>query len=113
MELTRLGRSGLRVSPLCLGTMNFGRVIDETESHKVLSAAADVGINFVGTANVYGWHEYRGRSEEILGSWFAESPSRRDATVLASKVYQAMSEDDVDAGLSARNIVRASTWSIT
>ena len=87
--------------------MNFGRVIDETESHKVLSAAADIGISFVDTANVYGWHEYRGRSEEILGSWFAESPSRRDTTVLATKVYSAMSEDAVDEGLSARNIVRA------
>ncbi len=107
MEFTHLGRSGLKVSRLCLGTMNFGRVIDETASHHVLSAAADHGINFVDTANVYGWHEYKGRSEEILGSWFAESPSRRDATVLATKVYGAMSEDAMDEGLSARSIVRA------
>jgi NDP-hexose 2,3-enoyl reductase len=107
VEFTHLGRSGLKVSRLCLGTMNFGRVIDETASHHVLSAAADHGINFVDTANVYGWHEYKGRSEEILGSWFAESPSRRDATVLATKVYGAMSEDAMDEGLSARSIVRA------
>jgi aryl-alcohol dehydrogenase-like predicted oxidoreductase len=106
VDYTKLGRSGLTVSRLCLGTMNFGRVLDEGESHKLLDAAADAGITYVDTANTYGWQEYKGRTEEIIGSWFASAPSRRDATVLATKVYQSMGQSPNDDGLSARNILR-------
>ena len=105
MDYTRLGRSGLQVSRLCLGTMNFGPVIDEKPAHQILDQALDAGINCVDTANVYGWGENKGRTETILGSWFAGSPERRDKTVLATKVYGAMSDWPNDSGLSARNIV--------
>jgi aryl-alcohol dehydrogenase-like predicted oxidoreductase len=106
VDYTTLGSSGLTVSRLCLGTMNFGRVLDEGESHKLLDAAADAGITYVDTANTYGWQEYKGRTEEILGNWFAGAPARREATVLATKVYQSMGQVPHDEGLSARNIVQ-------
>ncbi|GLY00568.1 aldo/keto reductase [Actinoplanes sp. NBRC 101535] len=103
MRRTRLGRAGLSVSRLCVGTMNFGWQIPETESHAVLDRATEMGIDFVDTANMYG-DEGGGLTETIIGNWFAAS-GRRDRTVLATKVYAPMGDGPNDRGLSARNIV--------
>jgi NDP-hexose C3-ketoreductase / dTDP-4-oxo-2-deoxy-alpha-D-pentos-2-ene 2,3-reductase len=107
MQYTRLGRSGLQVSRLCLGTMNFGPVTEEAEAHQILDAALDAGVNFVDTANVYGWGENKGWTEAIIGRWFGGDPERRRRTVLATKVYGRMSDWPGDGGLSARHIVAA------
>ncbi|MER6463036.1 aldo/keto reductase [Streptomyces sp. NPDC048409] len=111
MKYTQLGRTGLKVSRLVLGTMNFGPQTDEAASHAIMDAALDAGINFFDTANVYGWGENKGRTEEIIGSWFAKSPAHRDKVVLATKVYGNMAAEG-DAWpnhdkLSAVNIRRA------
>jgi len=106
MHLTRLGRTGLTVSRLCLGTMNFGWQLDEADSHAILSRAADAGIFFVDTADMYGRVDYEGTSERFIGSWLAQT-GRRDEIVLATKVYAPMSERPNDRGLSARHIVAA------
>jgi aryl-alcohol dehydrogenase-like predicted oxidoreductase len=84
MEYRLLGRTGLRVSPLCLGTMNFGMTTEEPESHKILDRGLELGINFYDTANMYGGG---GLTEEIIGRWFALGDGRRDKVVLATKVY--------------------------
>ncbi|MFD4689168.1 aldo/keto reductase [Streptomyces sp. NBC_00683] len=112
MKYTQLGRTGLKVSRLVLGTMNFGPQTDEPTSHGILDAALDAGLNFVDTANVYGWGENKGRTEEIVGTWFAEGGGRRDKTVLATKVYGNMAGDGATVWpnhdrLSAVNIRRA------
>jgi aryl-alcohol dehydrogenase-like predicted oxidoreductase len=107
MEYTHLGRSGLSVSRLCLGTMNFGWKTEEADSHEIMDRALAEGINFFDTANVYGFDAGKGRTEEVLGSWFAQGGERRDRTVLATKVYGGMSDWPNDTFLSARNIVRA------
>ncbi|WP_419871160.1 aldo/keto reductase [Candidatus Pristimantibacillus sp. PTI5] len=110
MQYTKLGRSGLRVSRLCLGTMNFGVDTDERESFRILDAALDAGINFIDTANIYGWGENAGRTEEIIGKWFQQGDGRRERTVLATKVYGDMHDahdgPNRDAGLSAYKIRR-------
>ncbi|GAA3287484.1 aldo/keto reductase [Dactylosporangium vinaceum] len=106
MQYTNLGRSGLRVSRLCLGTMNFGWQIGEAESHAILDRALAEGINFVDTADMYGARDYEGTAERYIGSWFAAS-GKRDAVVLATKVYQPMGDGPNDRGLSARHIVAA------
>ncbi|MET7596449.1 aldo/keto reductase [Streptomyces sp. NPDC004082] len=111
MKYTQLGRTGLKVSRLVLGTMNFGPQTDEAGSHAIMDAALDAGINYFDTANVYGWGENKGRTEEIIGSWFAQGGDRRDKVVLATKVYGNMAADG-DAWpnhdkLSAVNIRRA------
>ncbi|MER6097795.1 aldo/keto reductase [Streptomyces sp. NPDC001728] len=111
MEYTQLGRTGLKVSRLVLGTMNFGPQTDEPTSHAIMDAALDAGLNFFDTANVYGWGENKGRTEEIVGSWFAKGDGRRDRTVLATKVYGNMGADGEawpnHDKLSALNIRRA------
>ncbi|GAA3841385.1 aldo/keto reductase [Streptomyces phyllanthi] len=112
MRYTQLGRTGLKVSRLVLGTMNFGPQTDEADSHAIMDAALDAGINFFDTANVYGWGENKGRTESIIGNWFAQGGERRDKVVLATKVYGAMSADSADVWpnhhkLSALNIRRA------
>jgi NDP-hexose 2,3-enoyl reductase len=107
MEYTQLGRSGLTVSRLCLGTMNFGPETSEEDSHAIMDRALDIGINFFDTANVYGWGENKGRTEHILGAWFAKGGGRRDKVVLATKVYGSMSDWPNDSRLSALNIRRA------
>jgi aryl-alcohol dehydrogenase-like predicted oxidoreductase len=106
MDFTHLGRTGLKVSRLCLGTMNFGPLTSEPDSHAIMDAAHDHGINFFDTANVYG-REDKGRTEEIVGSWFASGGGRRERTVLATKVYGNMSDWPNDGKLSALNIRRA------
>ena len=107
MDYTHLGRSGLTVSKLCLGTMNFGPVTEESDAHAIMDSAHEEGINFFDTANVYGFGEGKGRTEEILGSWFAQGDGRRERTVLATKLYGDMSEWPNDGKLSALNIRRA------
>lgn len=104
MNYTSLGRSGLTVSSLCLGTMNFGKLVDEKESFAILDAALDAGINFIDTADVYGGIGHRGRTEEIIGKWLKQTSERRDKIVLATKVYGKMGEGPNDKGLSALHI---------
>ena len=108
MEYTNLGRTGLRVSRLVLGTMNFGPETDEPDSHRIMDRAHEHGINFFDTANVYGWGKNRGRTEQIVGSWFAQGGGRRERTVLATKVYGGMGDGwPNEDKLSALNIRRA------
>jgi aryl-alcohol dehydrogenase-like predicted oxidoreductase len=107
MKYTHLGRSGLSVSRLCLGTMNFGPQTDELTAHSIMDAAQEAGINFFDTANVYGGTEHRGWTEEILGRWFAQGGQRRDKTVLATKLYGGMTDWPNDGKLSALNIRRS------
>ena len=107
MQYTHLGRSGLKVSRLCLGTMNFGPHTDESAAHSIMDSAQDHGINFFDTANVYGGAGRRGWTEEIMGRWFAAGGERRERTVLATKVYGTMTDRPNDSRLSALNIRRA------
>ncbi|MFE7134561.1 aldo/keto reductase [Streptomyces sp. NPDC057638] len=110
MEYTQLGRTGLKVSRLVLGTMNFGPHTSETDSHAIMDAALGAGVNFFDTANVYGI-DPKGRTEEIIGRWFAQGGGRRDKVVLATKVYAPMGTETPTwpnhERLSALNIRRA------
>lgn len=107
MEYTHLGRSGLSVSRICLGTMNFGPVTDRADAYSIMDAAHEHGINFFDTANVYGWGENRGLTETIIGEWFAQGSGRRERTVIATKLYGDMGDWPNDGRLSALNIRRA------
>ncbi len=107
MKYRRLGRTALKVSELCLGTMNFGPRTSEPESFAILGEAAGMGINFIDTANQYGGHLGVGVTETLLGKWFAEDRGRRQRIVLATKVHEPMSDDINDRGLSARHIQAA------
>lgn len=107
MNYRQLGRSALKVSALCLGTMNFGPHTSEAESFAILDAAVEAGINFIDTANQYGGHLGVGTTETILGKWLAQDRARRDRIVLATKVHEPMSDDINDRGLSARHIQMA------
>ncbi|MCL6445061.1 MAG: aldo/keto reductase [Alicyclobacillus sp.] len=101
MEYTYLGRTGLRVSRLCLGTMNFGPETEEREAFRIMDAALDAGVNFFDTANVYGGRDHRGWTEEIIGRWFAQGGGRRERVVLATKVYgDGMDPNDGPNGVS-------------
>jgi len=113
MHYTHLGRTGLKVSPIALGTMNFGELTDEATSFHIMDEALDAGINFFDTADVYGGPQSPdmakgfGTSEEIIGHWLTQTPSRRDKIVLATKVYQPMETGPNDKYLSAYHIRRA------
>jgi aryl-alcohol dehydrogenase-like predicted oxidoreductase len=120
MEYTHLGRSGLKVSRLCLGTMNFGPLTPPPDAHRIMDHAHELGINFFDTANRYGMAEgppgqaakstegaHAGWTEEIIGEWFAGASSRRDKTVLATKLYGDMDGWPNHGRLSALNIRRA------
>jgi aryl-alcohol dehydrogenase-like predicted oxidoreductase len=107
MEYTRLGRTGLSVSRLCLGTMNFGPLTTESDSFAIMDKALEVGINFYDTANVYGWKFGEGVTEQIIGRWFAQGGGRREKVVLATKVYNKMVEWPNGRGLSALHIRQA------
>jgi aryl-alcohol dehydrogenase-like predicted oxidoreductase len=107
MDYTRLGRTGLKVSRLCLGTMNFGPETTEADSHRIMDRGLEVGINFFDTADVYGWKRGEGWTEQIVGRWFASGGARRDKTVLATKVYGPMGDWPNESRLSALHIVRA------
>jgi len=103
MDYRLLGRTGLRVSPLCLGTMNFGPETDEQTSHEIMDAALEAGVNFFDTANVYGGNE----TERIIGRWFAQGGGRREQTVIATKVYGGRSPWPNTSRLSALHIRQA------
>ena len=82
MKYTSLGRSGLQVSRLCLGTMNFGPHATPEESFAIMDRAHEHGINFFDTADVYGWQKGEGITEKIIGDWFAKGGNRREKTVI-------------------------------
>lgn len=108
MRYTSLGRTGLKVSRLCLGTMNFGPETGEADAHAVMDRALELGLNFFDTANVYGWKLGEGVTEQIVGNWLAAGgPRRRDQVVLATKVFGKMGEGPNDGRLSALHIRRA------
>lgn len=104
MEYTYLGRTGLKVSKLCLGTMNFGPYTSEEDSFKIMNRALEFGINFFDTADVYGWKQGEGVTEKIIGRWLTEDKSRRDKIVLATKVHGKMGDGPNDEKLSAYHI---------
>ena len=106
MDYRHLGRTGLRVSPLCLGTMNFGPQTSEPDSFAVMDAAHEAGINFFDTADVYGWKTGEGVTEQIVGRWFAQGGSRREKTVIATKLYGGMGDWPNETFLSALAIRR-------
>ncbi len=107
MQTTHLGRTGLEVSRLCLGTMNFGPFSTEEESYAIMDRALELGINFFDTANVYGWKLGEGVTEQIIGRWFAQGGGRREKVVLATKVFGRMGEWPNERYLSAYHIRRA------
>ena len=104
MKYRRLGRSAVRVSELCLGTMNFGGYTTQDDAFVIMDRALDEGVNFFDTANRYGGAKGPGATETILGNWFATGGERREKVVLATKVFGPMTEWPNDGGLSARHI---------
>jgi aryl-alcohol dehydrogenase-like predicted oxidoreductase len=107
MDYRKLGRIGLRVSPLCLGTMNFGPQADEATSFAIMDRALELGINFLDTANVYGAKKGAGVTEQIIGRWLAQGGGRRERIVLATKVYGRMGDWPNENLLSAHHLRRA------
>jgi len=110
MKYTHVGRSGLKVSRLCLGTMNFGPLTSEADSFKIMDRALEVGIQFFDTADVYGERRGEGWTESIVGRWFAQGGGRREKVVLATKVFGEMDREghpdpNLADGLSARKII--------
>src|SRR5436305_7765892 len=109
MQYTQLGRTGLKVSRLCLGTMNFGPQTSEQDSARIMDRAHELGINFFDTANRYGQMNGQGRvgaTEEIIGRWFAQGGGRRAKTVIATKVYGPMGDWPNFAGVNALTLKR-------
>jgi aryl-alcohol dehydrogenase-like predicted oxidoreductase len=106
MQYTELGRTGLRVSRLCLGTMNFGVATSEADSHAIMDRALELGINFIDTADRYGQPQGSGLTEEIVGRWLAQG-DHRDRVVLATKLFGPMGLGPNKRGLSAYHIRRA------
>ncbi len=106
MQYKQLGRTGLQVSPLCLGTANFGWMSDERESGTIMDRALETGLNFFDTANSYNHEKGENSAESIIGRWFARS-SKRGKVVLATKVYATLSSWPNDGKLSARHIKQA------
>ncbi len=107
MQYTHLGRSGLVVSRLCLGTMNFGPQTSEKDSLAIMDEAFEQGINFFDCANVYGIPIRQGLSEEIIGKWLSQDPKRREQIVLTTKVHCPMGQGVNERGLSAYHIRQA------
>jgi aryl-alcohol dehydrogenase-like predicted oxidoreductase len=107
MEYTHLGRTGMKVSRLCLGTMNFGPLTSEEDSYKIMDEALSLGINFFDTADVYGWKRGEGVTEQILGRWWAQGGGRREKVVLATKVNGDMGDWPNQRKLSALHIRKA------
>jgi aryl-alcohol dehydrogenase-like predicted oxidoreductase len=115
VEYRNLGRTGLKVSELCLGTMQFGWTADEATSLEVLTAAFEAGVNFLDSADVYSrWAEGNpgGVAEAIIGKWLKQEPGRRERTVIATKVRGRMGEGPNDEGLSRRHILDAAHASL-
>lgn len=110
MEYKKLGKTGLMVSRLCMGTMQFGWSVNEADTHRVLSATIDSGINFIDTADVYSkWVEGNpgGVSETYIGNWMKQNKMPRDKIVLATKVRGEMGKGPNDQGLSRVHIINA------
>ena len=107
MQYTNLGRTGLKVSRLCLGTMNFGPRTTEPDSYAIMDRALELGVNFWDTANVYGGKKGEGVTEQIIGRYFAQGGGRREKVVLATKVYGDMGEWPNTSRLSALHIRKA------
>ena len=113
MNYRHLGRTGLKVSPLCLGTMNFGPLTNEADSFAIMDRALGDGINFFDTADVYGRQRGEGITEQIVGKWFGQGNQRRERTVIATKVFGDMdrppefADPNLARGLSAGKIKRA------
>lgn len=105
MEYTKLGRCGLSVSRLCLGTMNFGPHTSAPDSHAIMDRALERGFNYFDTSNSYGGRRGEGVTEQIIGQWFDQRESARDKVVLATKVYTPMSKWPNEGRLSARHII--------
>ncbi len=110
MKFIPLGRSGLKVSRLCLGTMNFGPHTTEADAFAIMDHALAAGVNFFDTADVYGWKKGEGITEKIVGRWLGQGGGRRERVVLATKVFAAMYREEQfdpnwDRGLSARKII--------
>ena len=109
MQYVNLGRTGCKVSRLCLGTMNFGPQTSEADSFAIMDKALELGINFFDTADVYGWKKGEGVTEQIIGRWFAQGGNRRERVILATKAYNDMefingdvtiTQVHLDAGIS-------------
>src|SRR5829696_4510089 len=107
MQYRHLGRTGLLVSPLCLGTMNFGPYTTEPDSYAIMDKSHELGINFFDSANVYGRQMGQGVTEQIVGRWFAQGGGRREKTIIATKVFGKMAEWPNASRLSAAHIKRA------
>jgi 1-deoxyxylulose-5-phosphate synthase len=108
MRYRQLGRTELRVSELCLGTMTFGWTADESTSRAIMDAAIDAGINFFDTADIYSrWSpdSYAGKTEEYIGRWLRDRP--RDRVIIATKVRGQTSDDPADQGLTRAHIIKA------
>jgi len=106
IEYKRLGKHGVLVSNICLGTMNFGWHTTVEDSFKIMDRALDAGINFFDTADVYGWEKYNGYTEEIIGKWLTQGEGRREKIVLATKVFNPANKekDDWEPNRSRRNL---------
>lgn len=104
MQYTHLGRSGVAVSRICLGTMNFGVAADEAESFHIMDRALELGIQFFDTADRYGNPQGYGYTEELIGRWLAQGSRRREQIVLGTKVFGPMGRGINDRGLSAYHI---------
>jgi aryl-alcohol dehydrogenase-like predicted oxidoreductase len=107
MQYVNLGRTALKVSRLCLGTMNFGPQTTEEDSYKIMDRALELGINFFDTANVYGWKKGEGITEQIVGRWWDQGGGRRDKVVIATKVYGDMGDWPNTSRLSKLHMRRA------
>ena len=110
MEYKKLGRTGLKVSPLCMGTMQFGWSVNEADTHRILSTTIDAGINFIDTADIYSkWVDGNpgGVSETFIGNWMKKNKIPRDQIVLATKVRGEMGKGPNDQGLSRVHIINA------
>lgn len=108
MEYRKLGRTGLKVSSICLGTMQFGWSTDAVTGHEIMSRAVELGCNFIDTADIYSrWVEGNpgGVSEEIIGDWLHKSGVRREDVILATKVRGQMGQGPNDQGLSRHHIM--------
>ena len=109
MKYATLGRTGLKVSRLCLGTMNFPKQTPEADAFAIMDRALDEGVTFFDTADVYGGDKGEGTTEKVIGRWFAQGGGRRERTVLATKAYGGMNNDEnknltLTQGLNARKI---------
>jgi aryl-alcohol dehydrogenase-like predicted oxidoreductase len=112
MQYKQLGRTGLQVSALCLGTANFGWMSDERESIAVMERALDAGINLFDTANSYNHQQGENSTEHIIGRWLKQGSGKREKIILATKVYATLSSWPNDGKLSARHIKQACEGSL-